>query len=81
MYKKLTDYLIDTASSATNKSVPSFGTFNGYDMKTINFPANQKIDYIFIRKIKALDYRVINDKFNNLSYPSDHFPVMCELSF
>ena len=50
-------------------------------MKTLDFPASQKIDYIFVRKINALNYRVINDKFNDLSYPSDHFPLMCEVSF
>jgi len=81
MYQVLTDYMIDSAVSAIKKTIPTDGTFNGYDMKTANFPANQKIDYIFYRKMKALDYRVLNNRYNELSYPSDHFPVMCEVSF
>ena len=81
MYQILTDYLTDTAVLAIKKSIPTDGTFNGYDMKTVNFPANQKIDYIFYRKMKALDYKVLNDRFNDFSYPSDHFPVLCEVSY
>ncbi|MEI8273643.1 MAG: endonuclease/exonuclease/phosphatase family protein [Paludibacter sp.] len=81
MYQALTDYLTDTAISANKKTIPTDGTFNGYDMKTANFPANKKIDYIFYRKMKALDYRVLNTRYNELSYPSDHFPVMCDVSF
>ena len=81
MYKNLTDFMTDTAVSAAEKLIPTAGTFNGFDMKTLDFPASQKIDYIFVRKINALNYRVINDKFNDLSYPSDHFPLMCEVSF
>ena len=81
MYQALTDYMIDSVVSATKKTIPTDGTFNGYDMKTVNFPSKQKIDYIFYRRMKVLDYRVLIDRFNDFSYPSDHFPVMCEVSF
>lgn len=78
MYNNLTDYLTDASVSAAIKSIPTAGTFNGYDMKTNDFPAQQKIDYIFTRKFKVLNYRVINVKYNDFSYSSDHFPLMCE---
>ena len=81
MYHLLADYLTDTAISAIKKTIPTAGTFNGYDMKISDFQANQKIDYIFIQKFKGLDYRVLNDRYNDLSYPSDHFPVMCVVSY
>lgn len=81
MYNAITNYLIDTAVSAKVKSIPTDGTFNGYNMNTINFPASQKIDYILYRKMNALNYRVLNKRYNDLSYPSDHFPVMCDMSF
>ncbi len=81
MYQRLTDLLTDTAISSQKLTVTTQGTFNGYDMNTENFSANQKIDYIFYRNANALEYKVINSRFNNLSYPSDHFPVVCYFEF
>lgn len=39
-----------------------------------------RIDYIFVnKKVRVLTYSVLNDDYNNGRYPSDHFPVVCDL--
>lgn len=54
------------------------GTFTAFDITKI--PEN-RIDYIFVQGFEVLSNRTINDRRENLLYPSDHFPVMAELSF
>lgn len=39
-----------------------------------------RIDYVFVNdKVRVLTYSVLNDSYNNGRYPSDHFPVVCDL--
>ena len=49
------------------------GTFNGFD---IRHPLDNRIDYIFVKNIKILSYRHIDDRLNNNRHISDHLPVM-----
>ena len=51
----------------------SIGTFNGFD---INSKLSDRIDYIFTKNIKILDYRHIDKKLPNGLWPSDHLPIL-----
>lgn len=54
------------------------GTFTAFDIMK---PPKDRIDYIFVKDFTVLNYRVINDRRENLLYPSDHFPVISEIRF
>ena len=54
------------------------GTFTGFDINTI---PQDRIDYIFVKGFEVLSNRTINDKRENLLYPSDHFPILAEINF
>ena len=49
------------------------GTFNGFN---IRHPLDNRIDYIFVKNMKTLSYRHIDDRLNNNRHISDHLPVM-----
>jgi endonuclease/exonuclease/phosphatase family metal-dependent hydrolase len=55
------------------------GTFNAFQF---NLPVTKKIDYIFISKGNAIkvNSHVILSNSNNSKYPSDHFPIIVELT-
>lgn len=54
------------------------GTFTGFDVNTV---PKDRIDYIFNKGLSCQSIRTINDRRENLLYPSDHFPVLAELKF
>ncbi len=54
------------------------GTFTGFDVNTV---PKDRIDYIFTKGLSCQSVRTINDRRENLLYPSDHFPVLAELKF
>lgn len=54
------------------------GTFTGFN---VNEVPKDRIDYIFVKGFKIKSHRHINDRRENLLYPSDHFPVLAELQF
>lgn len=54
------------------------GTFQAFD---VNVAPKDRIDYVFVKGFKVLNQRTINDRRENLLYPSDHFPVLAEISF
>lgn len=56
----------------------SVGTFTAYDVNTI---PKERIDYIFVKGFDVLSNRTINDRRENLLYPSDHFPILAEIKF
>ena len=58
--------------SSTNLRGP-IGTFNGFDNR---HPLDNRIDYIFVKNMKILSYRHIDDRLANNRHISDHFPVM-----
>ena len=49
------------------------GTFNGFDN---SHPLDNRIDYIFVKKMKVFSYRHIDDRLSNNRHISDHLPVM-----
>lgn len=55
-----------------------YGTFTGFD---INTAPKERIDYIFVKGFDVLSNRTINDRRENLLYPSDHFPILAEIDF
>lgn len=54
------------------------GTFQNFD---ITVPAKERIDYVFVKGFEVISNRTVNDRRENLLYPSDHFPVLVELEF
>ena len=54
------------------------GTFTGFDVNTV---PKDRIDYIFTKGLSCQSIRTINDRRENLLYPSDHFPVLAQLKF
>ena len=54
------------------------GTWQNFD---INTPSTERLDYVFVKGFDVLSNRTINDRRENLLYPSDHFPVLTEISF
>ena len=58
--------------SSTRLKGPT-GTFNGFDKR---HPLNNRIDYIFVKGMKVISYRHIDDRLSNNRHISDHLPVM-----
>ena len=54
------------------------GTFTAFDVNTV---PKERIDYIFVKGFETETIRTINDRRENLLYPSDHFPILAEISF
>lgn len=78
MYGVLASAFDDSKEISQNTAVGSVGTFNGFDVSKSSLPLSLRIDYIFCQHIKVFDYKVLNDRFLNRMYPSDHFPLMIE---
>ena len=69
--KVLSEKLEDSFKMSPLKD--SIGTFNGFD---INSKLSDRIDYVFTKNIKIIDYRHINKKLPNGLWPSDHLPIL-----
>ena len=54
------------------------GTWQNFD---INTPSTERLDYVFVKGFDVLSNRTINDRRENLLYPSDHFPILAEINF
>ncbi len=76
--KLLSKALSDSFLHSKKKPYGPKGTFTGFETKE---PAKVRIDYIFTKGFETLNYRVIEDRRENLLYPSDHFPVLSTLRF
>ena len=64
-----------------HSKTPHYGpkaTWQAFDVNTI---AKDRIDYIFVKGFTVLSNRTINDRRSNNLYPSDHFPVLAEITF
>ncbi|MDG2449628.1 MAG: endonuclease/exonuclease/phosphatase family protein [Saprospiraceae bacterium] len=68
-----------TNSYKTKESIAygPIGTFNGFDILN---PASRQIDYIFTKNIEINNYRCVDDRRHNNLFPSDHFPVLVDIS-
>ena len=71
--KILKNSLQDALEISSTKLKGPRGTFNGFDNR---HPLDNRIDYIFVKNMKILSYRHIDDRLNNNRHISDHFPVM-----
>ena len=69
--KVLSEKLDDSFKISNLKD--SIGTFNGFD---INSKLSDRIDYVFTKNIKIIDYRHIDKKLPNGLWPSDHLPIL-----
>ena len=69
--KVLSEKLDDSFKMYTLKD--PIGTFNGFD---INSKLSDRIDYVFTKNIKIIDYRHIDKKLPNGLWPSDHLPIL-----
>ena len=49
------------------------GTFSGFDLKS---KLSNRIDYIFSKNIKIIDYKHIDKKLPSGLWPSDHLPIL-----
>lgn len=76
--KIMSQHLQDSFYHSETKHYGPKGTFTGFN---INEVPKDRIDYIFVKGFKIKSHRHINDRRENLLYPSDHFPVLAELSF
>lgn len=72
--KSLTD-------SYYNSQKPHYGPKGTWQNFNINTPSTERLDYVFVKGFDVLSNRTINDRRENLLYPSDHFPVLTEISF
>ncbi len=76
--KSVSKKYVDTqVADKTDPKIPT-GTFNAFD---ISEPATRRIDYIFLDKVnfEIVEYSVVREPKGH-SYPSDHFPVIAEVS-
>lgn len=74
MSKELTD-------SFYHSKKPHYGPKGTWQNFDINTPSTERLDYVFVKGFDVLSNRTINDRRENLLYPSDHFPVLTEINF
>ncbi len=71
-------YLLDSRTISKTKPYGTIGTFSGFN---VNAPMINRIDYILVNStIEVRKYGVLNDMPYG-KFPSDHFPVIADLSF
>ncbi len=71
--------MFDTREISQEKPFGPSGTFNAFKF---NEPITRLIDYIFVddsKRVKVKKYAVLSDS-KDLKYPSDHLPVLAELT-
>lgn len=76
VYKTMSTALSDSRHDALKKTIPTEGTYNAWDVSRTAFPESVRIDYVFTQGMEVQEYRTINDRWAEGSYPSDHFPVL-----
>jgi endonuclease/exonuclease/phosphatase family metal-dependent hydrolase len=74
--KILASTLTDGSTCSQKPMTGPVGTFNGFN--TDNQPAD-RIDYIFVSKVRVISYSHITDRRENGLYISDHLPVLAEV--
>lgn len=71
---KISQKLYNTQTSEKNMT-PMLGTYNDFNLST---PVVQNIDYVFLQKVKLIDFKILETRLEGL-YPSDHFPVVVKV--
>ncbi len=76
--KTIQRFLNDSYLISSQKPYGPVGTFTGFNLMA---KLDSRIDYIFTdNRIKVLKYGVLTDM-NNGRFPSDHFPVVVDMSW
>ncbi len=73
----LQDKLSDGQAIAESPFYGPTGTFNGFNQQMI---LDRRIDYIFVKGFKVLNYIHIDDRLENNKHISDHLPVLIVIS-
>lgn len=77
-YGTITERFTDAKLVSKTKAYGPDGTFNGFKY---NEQVKERIDFVFVNNLfEVLKYGVLTDS-QELRFPSDHFPVVCKLSF
>jgi len=76
--KIISQNLKDSFYNSEKKHYGPKGTFTAFNVTEV---PQDRIDYIFVKGFNIKSNRHINDRRENLLYPSDHFPVLTELQF
>lgn len=73
-YKLYCSYFDDSRSIAvsTDGSDGTCNVWNGSSLK--------RLDYVWVRGVKVINYSTIQNKYDKDFYPSDHFPVRVEVT-
>jgi len=53
--------------------------FEGFDVRSSN--NRRRIDYIFVNKLLEVQKHAIISSFRDFGYPSDHLPVIADITF
>lgn len=75
--KIMSQNMKDSFYHSETKHYGPVGTFTDFNVNEI---PKERIDYIFVKGFNIKSHRHINDRRENLLYPSDHFPVLVDLS-
>jgi endonuclease/exonuclease/phosphatase family metal-dependent hydrolase len=76
-YKALSAIMKDSKLISETTAYGPDATFNGFHFEEL---PTRRIDYIFVKgNVKVLTYAALSDS-KNMLYPSDHFPVVADLS-
>jgi len=80
-YTVLSSQFYDCQNAGDNTAEDSLsqGTFNDWLGNETYFDEMQRIDYIFVKNVNVILYKVLHDKFIDEIYPSDHFPVKIKI--
>lgn len=77
MYENMSAHLRDSREFSQVPPTGPVGTFNAFNDPLQSISENRQIDYIFCsRNINVQNYKVLTDRYNACTWPSDHFPVM-----
>lgn len=68
--------LVDAISCSETKHYGPDGTFTGFNSDAIT---SDKIDYVFVSKLKVLSHIHIDDRRKDSLFVSDHLPVLVEV--
>ncbi|MEM9142009.1 MAG: endonuclease/exonuclease/phosphatase family protein [Bacteroidota bacterium] len=74
---EIKEQMEDGLETAQRPFYGPLGTFNGFDPDRV---LDRRIDYIFVRNAKVMEYLHIDDRMANSKHISDHLPVSCVLS-
>jgi endonuclease/exonuclease/phosphatase family metal-dependent hydrolase len=76
-WKELSEKFNDSRISSETPVSGPVGTFQAFGKED----AQRRIDYIFVRNLRVISQKHLDQKRPGGRFPSDHFPVTAEVSF